>query len=218
MDDRQRDANTKLHQPLALSDALQQSPAVDRQRLARQAIRSQATAREYAERQLLRAEQMIQDLGAKLNALRHEKGAALEVARTAQTALVQAERNLRGVEVALIGEKATRERAQRDAQEVRATVHDLRAKLAQANQTVEVLQTQLGQERQVRHAAERSAAQASAVVEQIADAPGDQPVKRRRGRPPGKRDASVARPAAGKARTDNRVPVQWWIEGWAPNT
>jgi chromosome segregation ATPase len=120
MDDRQRDANTKLHQPLALSDALQQSPAVDRQRLARQAIRSQATAREYAERQLLRAEQMIQDLGAKLNALRHEKGAALEVARTAQTALVQAERNLRGVEVALIGEKATRERAQRDAQEVRA--------------------------------------------------------------------------------------------------
>ena len=74
-----------------LSEGPKPPPAADPQRLARQAIRSQAAAREYAERQLLRAEQIIQDLSQKLHAVRLEKGIALEAARMAQTALAQAE-------------------------------------------------------------------------------------------------------------------------------
>jgi chromosome segregation ATPase len=218
MDDHQPDAEAKLRQNLSLSDASKPSLAADPQRLARQAIRSQAAAREYAERQLLRAEQMIQDLSTKLHAVRHEKGVALEAARTAHTALAQTERDLRAIETALIGEKATGERAQREVQEARAIVDDLRTKLTLANQTVEALRTQLDEERQARNAAERerSAVQASAAVAEIGDAPGNQPVKRRRGRPPGKRHASAPRPAAGKSDADNQEPVQWWIKGWTP--
>ena len=54
-----------MRQNLGLSDGTKPSAADDPQRLARQAIRSQAAARDYAERQLARAEQTIQDLHAK---------------------------------------------------------------------------------------------------------------------------------------------------------
>jgi len=213
MDDRQPDAEAKLRQTLALSDASKPSPAADPQRLARQAIRSQAAAREYAERQLVRAEQMIQELGARLHAVRGEKAAALEAARTAHAALAQTERDLRAAEAALIGEKAAGERARRDAQEARATVADLTARLALANQTGKALRTQLDQERQSRNAAEHKR---SAAVDEIGDAPGDRPVKRRPGRPPGKRNAAAPRPAAEKPSADNQEPVQWWSKGWTP--
>jgi len=213
MDDHQPDAQSKPCQNPGSSNVPSPALAADPQRLARQAIRSQATARQYAERQLLRAEQMIRDLGTKLHALRHEKGDALEAARTAQTALAQAERNLRGVEAALIGEKAARERAQRDAQEARATVHELRTKLILANQTVDTLQTQLGRERRARNAAEPSAAHSPPFVAEVADAPSDQPVKRGRGRPSGKRNASGPRLAVGQPYAGKQKPVQWWIKG-----
>ena len=111
MDDNHPDAEPKLRHTLGLSDEPKPSGAADPQRLARQAIRSQAAAREYAERQLLRAEQMIRDLSAKLHAVRGEKGAALEAARSTHTALAQAERDLRTAEAALISEKAANERA-----------------------------------------------------------------------------------------------------------
>ncbi len=220
MDDQQPDAEAERPPKLALSDAAKPPVAADPQRLARQAIRSQAAAREYAERQLLRAEQMIQDLGARLHTVRSEKGAALEAARTAHAALAQTERDLRAVEAALSSEKAASERARREAQEARAAVADLRTKLAVATQTVATLRAQLERERQARNAAEprQTAVQASAPVDDIGDAPGDHPVKRRRGRPPGKRDASAPRPAAGKPYADNQEPVQWWIKGWTPST
>jgi hypothetical protein len=220
MDEHQPDAEAGLQQNLGSSDAPKPSLAADPQRLARQAIRSQAAAREYAERQLLRAEQMIQDLSTKLHAARSEKGVALEAARTVHAVLAQTERDLRAAEAALTSEKAASERAQRDAQEARASVHDLRTKLALANRTVETIRTQLDDERQARNAAERerSAIQASAAVDEIGDAPGIQPVKRQRGRPPGKRDASALRPAAGKSNADNQEPVRWWIKGWTPKT
>jgi chromosome segregation ATPase len=215
MDDHPSDAEAKVPRNLGLSDASKPSLVADPQRLARQAIRSQAAAREYAERQLLRAEQMIQDLSTKLHAVRGEKGAAFEAVRTAHTALAQTERDLRAAEAALISEKAACERAKREAQEARAAVDDLRATLALAHQAVEALRTQRDQEIQARDAAEqqRSAVQAPVAVDEIDDAPSDQPAKRRRGRPPGKRDASGPRPAAGKSYADNQEPVRWWIKG-----
>jgi hypothetical protein len=61
-DDHRPEAEAKMRQSLGLSDGSRPPAVDDPQRLARQAIRSQAAAREYAERQLLRAEQTIEDL------------------------------------------------------------------------------------------------------------------------------------------------------------
>jgi translation initiation factor IF-2 len=206
MDDHEPDPESKQRQELGLSDASKPLFDADPQRRARQAIRSQATARDYAERQLQRAEQMIRDLGAKLQAVRREKGAALEAARTAHTALAQTERELRAVEASLISKKASSERAQREIQAARATAHDLRTKLTLANQTAEALRAQLDQERQARTAAEqeRPFPHASAAVDEIGDSPSNQPAKRRPGRPPGKRSASAPHPAAGKFNADSQ--------------
>jgi hypothetical protein len=221
MDDHRPEAEAKMRQSLGLSDGSRPLVADDPQRLARQAIRSQAAAREYAERQFARAEHTIQDLRTKLHAVRREKDIAVEAARTAHAAQAQAERGQRAVEAVLINERSISDRTQRDAREAWVTMQDLRAKLALANQTAEAVQTQLAQERQARIAAEqaRSATPASAAVGEIGIAPSDPPAKRRRGRPPGKGDTSVPRQPAPKTRKSyaaNQEPVQWWTEGWTP--
>jgi chromosome segregation ATPase len=191
----------------------------DPQRLARQAIRSQAAAREYAERHLARAEQAIQDLQAKLHAVRREKAIAIEAARAAQEAQTQAERARRAAEAALINEKSVSENAQREAREARATVQDLRTKLAQAKETVETLRTQLERARQAGIAAEArpGTPMPTAAMENVG-VPGDQPVKRKRGRPPRNRDESAATRPPSKPRKfyADRAPVQWWTDGWTP--
>jgi hypothetical protein len=61
MDDDAPEAEAQMRQVLGLSDQAKLPSADDSQRLARQAIRSQAAGRECAERQLVRAEQTIQD-------------------------------------------------------------------------------------------------------------------------------------------------------------
>jgi hypothetical protein len=219
MDEHRPDAEAKMRESLGLSDASTPPCAADPQRLARQAIRSQAAAREYAERHLLRAEQTIQELSAKLQAVRREKGIAVHAALTAQAALAEAERGRRAAEAALTNAQAASERAQREAHEARATVHDLRAKLSVANQSIGDLQAQLQQERQARTAAEQVLP--AAQVPLVADAAGagrlELPVPRRRGRPPGKRDASVPPPAARRSDAD-QAPVKWWIDGWTRTT
>jgi hypothetical protein len=65
-----------MRRSLGLSDGSKPPAADDPQRLARQAIRSQAAARDYAERQLVRAEQTIQDLHTKYHAVRRNTAAA----------------------------------------------------------------------------------------------------------------------------------------------
>src|SRR4051812_7938411 len=98
MDDHPPEAEAEMRQSLGLSDAARSPIANDPQRLARQAIRSQVAAREYAERHLARAEQAVQDLHTKLHALRREKGIAIEAARAAHDAQAQAERGRRAAE------------------------------------------------------------------------------------------------------------------------
>ncbi len=209
-----------MRQNLGLSDEARPSATNDPQRLARQAIRSQAAAREYAERHLARAEQTIQDLYAKLHAVRREKAIAIEAARTAHDAQAQAARARRAAEMALINEKSVSETAQREAREARAIVQDLRNKLALATQATQAVQAQLEQERQARVAVEEAVAAAPvpAVVDENADAPSDQPVKRRRGRPPGKRNESTRPQPTSKVRKAHigQEPVQWWTDGWTP--
>jgi hypothetical protein len=97
-------------------------------------------------------------------------------------------------------------------------VQDLRNKLALATQATQAVQAQLEQERQARVGVEEAAAAAPmpAVVDENADAPSNQPVKRRRGRPPGKRNGSMPPQPTSKVRKVRVVqePVQWWTEGW----
>jgi multidrug resistance efflux pump len=160
---------------------------------------------------------MIRDLSTKLHAARSEKGAAFEVARTAHAALAQTERDLRAAEAALINAQVASERAQREVQEARATVHDLRAKLSLASQSIGEEQAQLREERQGRIAAERalSAPPVPSVANAVGEARTEPPAKRRRGRPTGKRDASVPPSTAGTTgRSDaDQAPVKWWLKG-----
>jgi len=66
-------------------------PADDPLRGARQAIRSQAAAREYVERQLAHAEATIEDLRSMLHRARRDKDAAIEAARSATARKVAVE-------------------------------------------------------------------------------------------------------------------------------
>ena len=59
---------------------------------ARQAIRSQAAAREYVERQLAQAQTSVHDLRTKLFHARQEKDRAMEAARSATARKVNADR------------------------------------------------------------------------------------------------------------------------------
>jgi hypothetical protein len=70
---------------------------------ARQAIRSQAIAREYVERQLAHAEATNQDLRTKLHRARQEKDMAVEAARSAATRMGSAQRTLAATEITAIG-------------------------------------------------------------------------------------------------------------------
>ena len=165
-----------MRQSLGLSDKARPSAIDDPQRLARQAIRSQAAAREYAERHIVRAE------------------------------------------VALVNEKAISDAAQREAREARAIIQDLRDKLAQAKQRAEARQAQRAQEHQARIADDlaRSATLAPAAAAETGDAPSDAPVKRKRGRPPGKRDPSTVPKIVRKTGPTDQAPVTWWTDGWTP--
>jgi len=199
-----------------LSDEAKPPLTDDSQRLARQAIRSQAAGREYAERQLARAEQTIQDLQKKFHAARRERAIAIAAARAAQDAQTQAERGRRAAEAALITEKSVAESTKREAREARATMQGLREKLAVANQAVETLQAQVEQERQARLIVEQALSMPAlaATTRESAPAPNNQPVKRKRGRPPGKRDGSALR----KTYPADQEPVQWWTDDWKPHT
>jgi hypothetical protein len=220
MDDHRPEAEARMRQSLGLSGGSKGTAAHDPQRVARQAIRSQAAAREYVERQLVRAEQTIHGLRTKFQAVRFERDAAVAAGQSARAAQIQAERSLRGLEAALAHEKTTNGRAQREAQEARASLHDLRAKLALADEAAKTLQSQLVQERQARISAdqERSAGLAPVVGSRVESASGNQPPKLKRGRPPGKRDSSRPPQPAQRPKpyADNQQPVQWWTDGWKP--
>jgi chromosome segregation ATPase len=221
MDDQRSEAEARMRQSLGLSEGMRQPVADDPQRLARQAIRAQAAARDYAERQLARAEHTIEELRAKLQSARREKVVAIEAARAANDTCVQADRKCRAAEVALGTLKSVSDGAQREAREARTLIQELRTKLALAHQAAEALQAQFEQERQARHAAEqaRLAVPPAMAVGAIEDASDGQPAKRRRGRPPGKRDATVPRQPASKrpkAYAADQAPVRWWADGWTP--
>jgi hypothetical protein len=139
------------------------SMPADPMRGARQAIRSQAAAREYVERQLAHAEATIQDLRATLHHARQDKDAAVEAARSATARKVNAERNLISTESALTAEKASRERGDRALREAQATIRDQRGRLDVAVQGLEKAKAELATERRARQTVEDTLREATAT-------------------------------------------------------
>lgn len=93
---------------------------------ARQAIRSQVTAREYTERQLAQAQTAIQDLRNKLRHVHQERETAVCAAQSAVAAKDAAERNMRAAESALATERATRVRTEEMLRDAETTLSSLR--------------------------------------------------------------------------------------------
>jgi hypothetical protein len=129
-------------------------PADDPLRGARQAIRSQAAAREYVERQLAHAEATIQDLRGKLHHARREKDAAVDAARTTAATKADVDRTLAAIESALAAEKVARDRGDRALREAQASIRLLQAKLDAAVQSLEAAKAELASERHARQKAE----------------------------------------------------------------
>jgi hypothetical protein len=152
------DAEAKMRRSLGLDTASNPGPApsspTDPLRGARQAIRSQAIAREYVERQLAHAEATVQDLRNKLNRARQEKDAAVEAARSATAMRLSVQRALITTEAALAAEKTARDRGDRALREAQATINHLQAKLDTAAQGLETAKAELAAERQARQKAE----------------------------------------------------------------
>jgi hypothetical protein len=82
------DAESTMRRNLGLDGPSPSSSANDPLKLARQAIRSQVTAREYTERQLDQAQGTIQDLRGKLRHAHQERETVVNAAQSAIAARV----------------------------------------------------------------------------------------------------------------------------------
>ena len=151
------------------------SQPIDPLRGARQAIRSQAVAREYVERQLAHAEATIQDLRGKLHHARRDKDAAVDAARTTAARKVVVERTLAATESALATEKAAHDRGDRALREAQATINHIQAKLDATAQGLETAKAELASERQARQTAEDALRTAKTAPQIAAPASHDDP-------------------------------------------
>jgi hypothetical protein len=209
-------------------------PSNDSMRVARQAIRSQVTAREYTGRQLVQAQNAIEELRTKLRHVHHEREVAVAAAQTAIAARDIAERSTRAAETAFTSERANRARIKGMLRDAETTIRDLREKLATANQTMQV---EKAAERLNRQSADDEVIVPEAKLQTVRDGK-LAVVKRPVGRP---RKLALVQPApamirpveeaqesdeagAGSGgrmakkdrgrRIDDQEPVQWWVEGW----
>ncbi len=209
-------------------------------RSARQAIRSQAAAREYVERQLAQAQTSVHDLRTKLFHARQEKDRAVEAARSATARKVTADRIVAATEAALTTEKTARDRADRALRDAQATIRDLQARLEAADQRFESAKAEIAAERQSRQTAD-IALWAPKTAREPAAAPASRdevistlrrPVGRttvtarsvqqsttpiKNFRASGKTGNTKAGKPRGTGRTrsaDEQKPIEWWVEGW----
>jgi hypothetical protein len=143
------------------------SSSNDPLKAARQAIRSQVTAREYTERQLAQAQGAIQDLRTKLRHVHQERETAISAAQSAMTAKDAAERTMRAAGKALATERANRARTEGMLRDAEATIRDLREKLATANQALGTMRAELAAERLVQQKIVESST-AAMTAEEIA--------------------------------------------------
>ena len=176
------DAESTMRRNLGL-DGSASSSANDPLKMARQAIRSQVTAREYTERQLAQAQTAIQDLRSRLRHVHQERETAVNAAHSATTAKDTAERSARAAESALATERATRVRTEGMLRDAQATIRDLREKLATANQNLRDVQAELAAERLARSSVDRAVIVAPEVATPTVRDCGSPVVRRPVGRP-----------------------------------
>jgi hypothetical protein len=165
------DAESRMRRNLGLdggpANGSPPSSSNDPLRAARQAIRSQVTAREYTERQLVQAQTAIQDLRTKLRHVHQERESAISAAQSAVMAKDNAERTMRAAEKALAAERANRARTEGMLRDGEATIRDLRAKLGAANQDLQTMRAKLAAERLTRAKADDVPRPAIAVHETV---------------------------------------------------
>jgi hypothetical protein len=162
------DAESKMRRNLGIDGASPSSSSNDPMKVARQAIRSQVTAREFTERQLSQAQGTIQDLRTKLRQVHHERETAVAAAQSAMAAKDTAERSVRAAEAALATERATRIRMEAMLRDAEVTVRDLREKLATANQNFRDVQAESDAERNAHQVADDAAQPVVAVPQTVA--------------------------------------------------
>jgi hypothetical protein len=148
------DAESTMRRNLGIDSTSPPPSANDPLKMARQAIRSQVTAREYTERQLDQAQGTIQDLRGKLRHVHHEREAAVNAAQSAMVARDVAERKMRAAEAALVAERGNRTRIEEMLRDAEATIRDLREKLATANQNLHTMPAELATERAAKSSAD----------------------------------------------------------------
>ena len=148
------DAESKMRRNLGIDGTPPSSSANDPLKAARQAIRSQVTAREYTERQLVQTQGAIQDLRTKLRHVHQEREAAIAAAQSAMAASDTAERTMRAAEKALAAERANRARTEGMLRDAETTIRDLREKLATVNQALHGSQAELVAEREAHRVAD----------------------------------------------------------------
>ena len=167
----ENDAESKMRRNLGLdggpANGSSSSSSNDPLKMARQAIRSQVTAREYTERQLSQAQGTIQDLRTRLRHVHQERETAINSAQSAMAAMTNTERNMRTAESALATERATRVRIEGMLRDAETTIRDLREKLATANQNLRGMQAELEAERQDRQVADDAGQPVVTVTETV---------------------------------------------------
>ena len=197
------DAESAMRQNLGLNGSASSS-ANDPLKVARQAIRSQVTARDYAEQQLSKAQGAIQDLRNRLRHVHHERESAINAAQSAMAAKDAAERSARAAESALANERANRVRVEGVLRDTEVTVRDLREKLATANQIIKSTQAELSAERLARSSEDDGVImvpETAASTFHGADVP---TVRRPVGRP---RKGTVAQTIQTPARSSEKPPA-----------
>jgi septal ring factor EnvC (AmiA/AmiB activator) len=159
---------------------------------ARQAIRSQAAAKERAERALEDAQVAIRDLQTKLGHERLAKVEALDAVRQAESDRQAVQQTLQSMQADLAAERVARRALEEKlrAAEVERQVAERRLREAEASAG------------RAKAAAPRKAMESRSVVEPVTPEPVDGVVKRRRGRPP-------------KVVVEQESDiVEWWKPGW----
>ena len=183
------------------------APGYNQLEAARQAIRSQAAARERAERLLEEAQSTIRDLQTKLAHERLAKDEALQAAQRAATARQDVQLTLQAVQAELTAERLARRaaenaaaKAQDGCREAEQRLRDIRA--AEAVQGP-------AEPRGNRKAAARPRVVAVAETPDSVDVDTTPKPSRRRGRPP----KVVPQGLADVVPPDSDV-VEWWVPGW----
>jgi hypothetical protein len=187
-------------------------PGSNHLQAARQALRSEAAAKERAERMLADAQAAVRVLQTKLA---HERLAKDEALQRTEAESQASEQALQSVRTELLAERAVRVSAEQAARDAQAATRDLEGRL-------DGVRAELATERRARRNAEDALRDARYAT---APAPADEaaipPVRRPVGRPrkataepqpaAKPRGAKVARKPARAARQPSGKPIKWWL-------